>query len=114
MPVTADQKPRRFDVHPRLKRAKPKPATLDDNELHLVLPEKQYRELLFRDFVRFCREHGGFVVSVPWQSPVTVQVRLADGEPSRLEIALQQLPKYRVVKLPSTAARLSHGIFETM
>jgi hypothetical protein len=116
MAVAVDPKPsrQRFDQHPRpVRKAKPKVA-LDDAEAHLMLPEKQYRELLFRDFVRFCRDHDAFVVSVPWRSPVTVQVRLADGEPSRLEIALQQLPKYRVMKLPSTAARLSHGVFETM
>jgi hypothetical protein len=111
-----DAKPpkQRFDQHPHLKRqAKPKVA-LDDIEAHLVLPEKEYRELLFRDFVKFCREHDAFVVSVPWRMPARVLVPLGDGETSRLEIALQQLPKYRVVKLPNTAARLSHGVFETM
>ena len=53
-----DSKPsnRRWDSHPRVARkAKPKVA-LDDTEARLVLPEKQYRELLFRDFVKFCRE----------------------------------------------------------
>ena len=105
---------RRWDSHPRVARkAKPKVA-LDDTEAHLVLPEKQYRELLFRDFVRFCRDHDAFVVSVPWQSPAVVMVPLGDGETSRLEIALQQLPKYRVTQLPGTAARLSHGAFREM
>jgi hypothetical protein len=114
MAAAIDSKRRRWDNHPRVARkAKPKVA-LDDTEAHLVLPEKQYRELLFRDFVRFCRDHDAFVVSVPWQSPAVVQVPLGDGETSRLEIALQQLPKYRVVQLPGTAARLSHGVFETM
>ena len=74
----------------------------------LVASEKEYRETLFRDFVKFCRDHGGLVISVPWTSPALVLVPLGDGETSRLEIALQRLPKYRVVKLPSMAARLSH------
>src|SRR5262249_31740903 len=106
--------PARFDVRPRLARkAKPKVA-LDDTEAHLLLPEKQYRELLWLDFCRFCRQHDAFVVSVPWRSPARVLVPLGDGQDSELEIALSCLPKYRVVKLPSTAARLSHRGFETM
>ena len=60
----------------------------------------------------FCRDHGGFVVSQPWRSPAVVLVPLA--EPSPLEIALQRLPKFRYRVMPSTAARLSHGVFETM
>ena len=100
--------------HPRtVRKAKPKVA-LDDTEAHLVLPEKEFRQLVFASFVKFCRDHGGVVVSVPWQSPAVVQVPLGDGETSRLEIALSRLPKYRVVKLPAIAVRLSHGVFETM
>ena len=114
MPVAVDPKPRQnLGEHPRAIRKKPQPAALTDDPL-LYRSEKTYREQLFRDFVKFCRDHGGFVVSVPWQSPAVVQVPLGDGETSRLEIALQQLPKYRVVQLPGTAARLSHGVFETM
>jgi hypothetical protein len=110
-----DAKPSKQNLgeHPRTVRKKPQPAALIDDPL-LYRSEKAYREALFRDFVRFCREHGGVVISQPWRSPATVLVPLGDSETSRLEIALQQLPKYRVVKLPSTAARLSHGVFETM
>jgi hypothetical protein len=104
---------RRWDNLPRIVRKKPQPVALIDDPL-LYRDEKAYREALFRDFVRFCRDHGGFVISVPWQSPALVLVPLGDGETSRLEIALQQLPKYPFVKLPATAARLSHGVFETM
>jgi hypothetical protein len=78
----------------------------------LVLPEKQYRELLFRDFVKFCRDHGGVVVSVPWCSPAVVLVEL--GENSPLEIALQAVPRFKVTRLPNTAIRLSHGRFQEM
>jgi hypothetical protein len=109
-----DPKNRRWDSHPRVARkAKPKVA-LDDNELHLVLPEKQYREQLFRSFVAFCREHDGVVISVPWRSPAVVLVPLGDGQDSELEIALRNLKKYPVTKVPGTMTRLSHGIFETM
>jgi len=107
----------RLDCHPRAVRKKAKPAPLlDDLDARLLMAadEKTYREILFRDFVKFCRDHDGFVVSQPWRSPAVVLVPLGDGETSRLEIALSCLPKYRVVKLPSTAARLSHGVFETM
>ena len=98
---------------PRIVRKKPQPVALTDDPL-LYRDEKAYREALFRDFVRFCRDHDAFVVSVPWQSPAVVMVPLGDGETSRLEIALQQLPKYRVTQLPGPAARLSHGAFREM
>ena len=105
---------RRWDSHPRVARkAKPRVA-LDDTEAHFLLPEKQYRELLFHDFVRFCRDHDGVVISVPWQSPAVVLVPLGDGQDSELEIALRNLRKYPVTKVPGTMTRLSHGIFETM
>jgi hypothetical protein len=105
-------------AHPRLKRVKPKPAPLlDDLEARLLMvtDEKTYRETLFRDFVKFCREHDGVVVSVPWQSPARVLVPLGDdGEKSRLEKAFERFPKYRIVKLPAMVSRLSHGVFQTM
>jgi hypothetical protein len=103
---------KRLDHHPRVVRKKKPVAILDDAEAHLVLPEKQYRELLWLDFCRFARQHDAVVISVPWRSPAIVLVPL--GEPSRLEIALSRLPKYPFAKLPATAARLSHGVFETM
>jgi hypothetical protein len=116
MPVAVDPKPPkpRLDEHRRIVRKKPELAVLDHVEARSVLPEKQYREMLWLDFCRFARSHDGIVISVPWRSPATVLVPLGNGETSRLEIALQQLPKYPVVKLPSTAVRLSHGVFETM
>jgi hypothetical protein len=103
----------RLDCHPRVVRKKKPVAVLDDDQARLMFAdEKTFRETLFRDFVKFCREHDGVVISVPWQSPAIVLVPL--GEPSRLEIALSCLPKYPFVKLPSTAARLSHGVFYEM
>jgi hypothetical protein len=113
-----DAKPtkRRFDQSPRLARKAKKPAPLiDPVEARLATAsEKEYREILFRDFVKFCREHDAVVISQPWQSPAVVLVPLGDGETSRLEIAMLRLPKYRVTKLPATTTRLSHQIFETM
>jgi hypothetical protein len=113
-----DPKPskRRWDSHPRLARRVKKPAPLVDEAAARLLcaSEKEYRETLFADFCRFARSYGAFVVSVPWQSPALVLVPLGDGETSPLEIALQQLPKFRVTKLPATTTRLSHGVFEAM
>jgi len=117
MPGGIDPTParKRLDQFPRPVRKKLKPAPLiDETEARLLLPEKQFREALFKDFVRFCHSHGGVVVSVPWTSPAVVLVPLGDGETSALEIALQQLPKYKVVKLPATVTRLSHGVFSEM
>jgi hypothetical protein len=117
MAVAIDAKPskQRFDQHPRLKRLKPKPAPLQDEaEARLLIAdEKTFRETLFRDFVKFCRDHGAYVVSVPWHSPARVLVP-PDGETSALEIALARLPKYRVVQIPAMAVRLSHGVFSDM
>jgi hypothetical protein len=104
--------PRRLDHHPRVIRKKKPVAVLDDDQARLTLPEKQYRELLFKEFVSFARQHDGVVISVPWRSPAVVLVPL--GEPSRLEIALSCLPKYPFVQLPGTAARLSHGAFSEL
>src|SRR5262249_26823748 len=100
MPGAIDPKPprQRFDQHPRVvRRAKPKSAVLDDAEPHLLLPEKEYRRRLWNDFAAFVKSHGGFVVSPPDHGTVRCHVRLADGEPSPLEKAMQALPKYRCV-----------------
>ena len=112
MPAAIDPKrpKQRFDQHPRLK--KPAPLVDEAEARLLVASEKEYREILFRDFVKFCRDRGGIVISQPWHSPAVVLVPL--GEPSRLEIALSCLPKYPFVQLPGTAARLSHGAFSEL
>jgi len=113
--IPAKRSTRRWDNNPRIvRKAKPKQVALDDDEARLRLPEKEFRELLFRDFVRFCRAHRGVVISTPWCSPAVVQVPLGDGETSRLEIALARLPKYPFIRLPGTAARLAHGAFSEM
>lgn len=113
--TAAPKPPKRFDVHPRAVRKKVKPASLlDDDEAHLLLPEKEYRQRLWNDFAAFVKSHGGVVISPPDHGTVRCQVRLADGEVSGLEKSLQALPKYKVTKSPSTATRLSHGVFETM
>jgi hypothetical protein len=112
--IPAKRAARRWDSHPRVaRRAKPKAAVLEDAEAHLLLPEKEYRQLLWRDFAKFVKTHGGYVVSPPDHGTVRCQVRLADGD-SQLEIAMRSLPKYRVTKLMSTATRLSHGTFQQM
>jgi hypothetical protein len=85
---------------------------LDDAEAQLLLPEKEFRRRLWSDFAAFVKLHGGYVVSPPDHGTVRCQVRLGDGETSPLEIALQRFPKYRVLRLPAMAARLSHGLFE--
>jgi hypothetical protein len=106
---------RRWDNHPRIVRKKPQPIVLDDEaEARLRMSEAEYRRELFRSFVKWAREHDGVVISQPWHSPALVLVPLGDGETSALEIALERLPKYKVTKLPATATRLSHGIFQTM
>jgi hypothetical protein len=76
MPVAVPKQ--RLDQHPCIvRKAKPKVA-LDDAEARLLLPEKQYREMLWLDFCRFARSHGGIVVSVPWRSPAVVLVPLGE------------------------------------
>ena len=117
MPVAVDPKPsrQRFDQHPRAIRKKPQAVVLDDEaEARLRMSEAEYRRELFRSFVKWAREHDGVVISVPWQSPAVVLVPLGDGQDSELEIALRNLRKYPVTKVPGTMTRLSHGIFETM
>jgi hypothetical protein len=105
----------RLDCHPRAVRKKVKPAPLlDDAEAYLLLPEKEYRQRLWNDFAAFVKSHGGHVVSPPDHSPVRCQVRLADGETSPLEKAMEALPKYKVTKLTSTAIRLSQHGFQQM
>ena len=103
--TAAPKPPKRFDVHPRAVRKKVKPASLlDDDEAHLLLPEKEYRQRLWNDFAAFVKSHGGVVISPPDHGTVRCQVRLADGEVSGLEKSLQALPKYKVTKSPSTAS----------
>jgi hypothetical protein len=94
MPVAPPKQ--NLGAHPRAVRKKPQPVALIDDPL-LYRNEKAYREALFRDFVKFCREHGGFVVSQPWRSPATVLVPLGDGETSRLEIAAR-FAEQRVIR----------------
>ena len=105
----------RLDQHPRAtRRAKPKPAALDDTEALLkIADEKVFRAELWLDFARFARSHRGVVISRPSVSPVRVLVPLGDGD-SELEIAMQALPRYGVTKMMSTATRLSHQTFRQM
>jgi hypothetical protein len=106
---------RRWDSNPRVVRKKVQPVALDDPEAHLrFMDEKQYRRHLWNEFAAFAKSHGASVVSLPDHSPVRIQVRLSDGEISPLEKAMTCLPRYPMRPLPTTAARLSHGIFETM
>jgi hypothetical protein len=110
-----DAKPpkQRLDARPRLiKRLKPKPAaTLADDAAQVMLyygiSEQTYRETLFRDFVKFCRDAGAWVISPPFERRCRVLV--PDGSP--LPERLAQLPKYPVVKLPNVSHRLAHGRF---
>jgi hypothetical protein len=108
---------KRLDHHPRaVRRAKPKPATLDDDtEARLRMNERDYRASLWLDFARFARKHGGIVISRPSASPVCVLVPVGDGEESPFEIAMRSKPKYPVTKSLGTMVRLSNlGLFETM
>jgi hypothetical protein len=103
-----DPKPskRRWDNHPRVVRKKPQPVALTDDPL-LYRDEKQYHLALWRDFVRFARDAGAWVVTPPAEGRVRCQVP-AD---SPLLERLEQLPRYPVVKLPSVSHRLTHGRF---
>jgi hypothetical protein len=103
-----DPKPskRRWDNHPRVVRKKPQPVALTDDPL-LYRDEKAYRLALWRDFVRFVRDAGAWVVTTPAQGNVRCQVP-AD---SPLLERLAQLPRYPVVKLPSVSHRLALGRF---
>jgi hypothetical protein len=113
-----DAKPskQRFDRHPRLARVarkKPTPVTLGDDAASVMLfyglSERAYRERLFADFCRFCRLHGGWVVSPSHQGRAHVQI--AEGSASALLEKLAQWPRYPVVKLPGVSHRLTHGRF---
>src|SRR5215470_13108085 len=100
----------RLDKWPRLKRVKSKPAPLlDDLEARLLLTtsETEYRQILFRDFVKFCRDAGAWVVSAPFER----QCRVLMPQDSPLLERLAQLPKYPVVKLENLSHRLTHGRF---
>ena len=105
-----DPKPskRRFDEHPRLKRKATKPAPLIDPIAALMYrDEKAYREALFRDFVKFCRDAGAWVVSAPFERRCRVLV--PDGSP--LIERLAELPRYPVATLANVSHRLTHGRF---
>ena len=100
--VTIDPRPskRRFDTHPRAVRKKPQPVALTDDPL-LYRDEKTYRETLFRDFVRFCRDAGSWVVTPPFERRCRVLV--PDGSP--LLERLAQLPRYPVATIPGISHR---------
>jgi hypothetical protein len=103
---------RRWDSHPRVARkAKPKPVTLGDDAAQVMLfygiEEKTYREKLFVDLCRFCRQNGGWVISPSHQGRAVIQ--MAEGSPL-LEL-LAQWPRYPVAILPGTSHRLTHGKF---
>jgi hypothetical protein len=55
----------RLDQHPRPdRRNAKKPDDGDDAALHR-LDEREYRERLFADFVKYCRDAGAWVVTPP-------------------------------------------------
>jgi hypothetical protein len=108
--TASDPKPskRRLDHHPRLARKKkPVAPLLDDLEARLLLPEREYRETLFRDFVKFCRDAGAWVVSPPFER----RCRVLMPPDSPLLERLAQLPRYPVVKMPNVSHRLHGGRF---
>jgi hypothetical protein len=115
MTAAIDPKPpkRRFDQHPRLARVarKKPPVTLGDDAAQVMLfyglSERDYRETLFRDFVRFCRDAGAWVVSAPFER----RCRVLMPPDSPLLERLAQLPKYPVVKMPNVQHRLQ-GVTE--
>jgi hypothetical protein len=112
MAVAVDPKParKRLDQFPRPVRKKLKPAPLlNDPALAVLLfgDEKQYREQLFRDFVKFCRDAGAWVISSPLERVCRVQ--MPDGSP--LLERLAQLPRFPVVKLPNVSQRIQGGRF---
>jgi hypothetical protein len=112
--ISAKPSKQGFDQAPRLARKAKKPAPLiDPVEARLATAsEKEFREILFKDFVRFVHQRGGVVVSQPWRSPAVVLVPL--GETSELEKALEALSRYKFTKLPGTEMRLAHGTFRQM
>jgi hypothetical protein len=110
MPAIDPKPPKQhWDNRPRPARRATKPAPLlDDAQARLLIAdEKTFREMLFRDFVKFCRDAGAWVVSPPFDRQCRVLV--PDGSP--LLERLTQLPKYPVVKLPNVSHRLQGGRF---
>jgi hypothetical protein len=102
--------PKRFDVRPRLARKKKPVAPLaDDIEARLLLTtsEREYREILFRDFVKMCRDCNAWVISPPFERRCRVLV--PDG--STLLDRLKQLPRFPVATIPGLKHRLTHGRF---
>jgi hypothetical protein len=92
----------------------PRPVAplLDNLEARLLLTasEREYRETLFRDFVKFCRDAGAWVISPPFERRCRVLV--PDG--STLLERLAELPRFPVVKLPNVSHRLQGGRFITV
>jgi hypothetical protein len=110
MPSAIDPKSpkKRFDQHPRILRKKPAPVTLDDTaEALLRMSDGECHRELFKDFCRFCRDAGAWVVSSPLERVCRVQ--MPDGSP--LLERLAQRPKYPVVKMPAVSHRLQSGRF---
>jgi hypothetical protein len=116
MAVAVDPKRPRQNLghHPRLARVakekKPASSLGDDPaqyQLFWGLSEKAFREKLFADFCRFCRQNGGWVISPPNDGRAVVQV--TEGSP--LPTLLKQWPRYLVAKMPGTSHRLTHGRF---
>jgi hypothetical protein len=116
MPAAIDpNRPKqRFDQHPRvarLARKKPAPVTLGDDAAQVMLfyglTERDYRDRLHRDFVKFCRDADAWVVSAPFERQCRVLV--PDGSP--LLERLAQLPRYPVATMPGKSHRLHGGRF---
>jgi hypothetical protein len=113
--VDPKQSKQRFDARPRLatrlaKKKKPTSALGDDPaqyQLFWGLSDKAFREKLFADLCRFCRQNGGWVISPPNDGRAIVQV----AEGSLLPELLAQWPRYPVVKLPNVSQRLQGGRF---
>jgi hypothetical protein len=101
---------KRFDVRERLKRVKPKPAPLLDDivaRLLLTANEREYRRILFRDFVKLARDCNAWVISPPYER----RCRVLLPPDSTLLQRLAELPRFPVVKIPGISQRLTHGRF---
>jgi hypothetical protein len=106
--VDTKQTRQRLDNHPRLKRKATKPAPLIDPIAALMYrDETQYHRALFRDFVKFCRVAGAWVISPPFDRRCRV---LVPNDSPLLE-RLKQLPRYPVAILPGSSHRLQGGRF---
>ena len=93
---------------PRIVRKKKPEVTLDDTEeARLRMSEGEYRRERFKDFCRFCRDAGAWVISSPLERVCRVQ--MPHGSP--LLERLAQRPKYPVVKMPGLSQRLQGGRF---